>query len=190
MSKGKIELSVSNNIKHQVKNRINLVDREVEVLQWPNFFSIEPTNDYSNRCFPDSVGSSLQQSSNIKAMVRGRENLTHKCGGNISNKIRSIFLLQREKSENHTYFDRQQGSLVLPFENGETKNEYMVKLSKKIWHYLLNHNMSITAEYLSSVLNTVADRESRKKPDSSEWLLHPKVFQAVSRLLVSPTINL
>ena len=46
---------------------------------------------------------------------------------------------------------------------GETKNENMIRLSKEIWHYLLNHNMAITAEYLPSILNTVADRESRKK---------------------------
>ena len=46
---------------------------------------------------------------------------------------------------------------------GGTKNEYMIRLSKEIWHYLLNHNMAITAEYLPSVLKTVADRESRKK---------------------------
>ena len=58
---------------------------------------------------------------------------------------------------------------------GGTKNENMIRLSKEIWHYLLNHNMAITAEYLPSVLNTVADRESRKKPDSSEWLLPSKV---------------
>ena len=44
-----------------------------------------------------------------------------------------------------------------------TKNEHMIKLSKEIWHYLLNHNMSITEEYLPSALNTVAERESRKK---------------------------
>ena len=31
VSKEKNELSVSNNIKHQVKNRVNLVDRELEV---------------------------------------------------------------------------------------------------------------------------------------------------------------
>ena len=43
----KNELSVSNNIKHQVKKRVNLVDRELEVLQWTNFFSIEPTSNYS-----------------------------------------------------------------------------------------------------------------------------------------------
>ena len=44
-----------------------------------------------------------------------------------------------------------------------TKNEHMIKLGKEIWHYLLNHSLSITAEYLPSVLHTVADRESRKK---------------------------
>ena len=43
----KNELSVSNNIKHQVKKRVNLADRELEVLQWTNFFSIEPTSNYS-----------------------------------------------------------------------------------------------------------------------------------------------
>ena len=28
---------------------------------------------------------------------------------------------------------------------GGTKNENMIRLSKEIWHYLLNHNMAITA---------------------------------------------
>ena len=121
VSKEKNELSVSNNTKHQVKNRVNLVDRELEVLQWPNFFSVEPTSNYSNRCFPDRVGSSLQWGSNIRAMVRGREILTHKCAGTTSNKTGSIFLHQREKGESHTLSDRQQGSLVLPFENGGNK---------------------------------------------------------------------
>ena len=37
--------------------------------------------------------------------------------------------------------------------------------------------MSITAECLPSILNTVTHRESRKNP---EWLLHPKVFKQFS----------
>ena len=69
--KKKKELSVSKNIKHQIKNQINLADREFEVLQWPNFFLIAPTSNYSNRHFPDRVGTSLQRGSNIRAMVRG-----------------------------------------------------------------------------------------------------------------------
>ena len=42
-SKGKNKLSVNSNVKHQVINRINLLDREPEVLQWQNIFSVEPT---------------------------------------------------------------------------------------------------------------------------------------------------
>ena len=106
VSKEKNELSVSNNIKHQVKNRFNLMERELEVLQWQNFFSIEPKSNYSNRCFPERVGSSLQWGSNIRAMVRGRENLTHKSAGTTSNKTGSIFLHQREKGESYTLSDR------------------------------------------------------------------------------------
>ena len=66
----------------------------------------------------------------------------------------------------------------------------MIRFSKEIWDNLLNHIMDITAEYLPSVLNTVAERESRKKTDSPEWLLHPKVFLVVSRQLGSPTIDI
>ena len=68
--------------------------------------------------------------------------------------------------------------------NGEGDKHDQIEL-KDLELSLLNHNMSITAKYLPSVLNTVADRESRIKPDSSEWLLHAKVFQAVSQLLGS-----
>ena len=59
--------------------------------------------------------------SNIRAMVRGRENLTHKCAGTTSNKAGSIFLHQRKKSESNTISDRQQESFILPFENEGNK---------------------------------------------------------------------
>ena len=44
VSKGKNELSFSNNIKHQVKIQISLVHRELDVSQLRNFFSIESTH--------------------------------------------------------------------------------------------------------------------------------------------------
>ena len=110
------------------------MDREPEVLQWPNFVLIKPTNYYSNRCVLEKIGSSLQRGSNIRAMVIGRENFTNKFAGTTSNKIGSIFLYQREKGESHTLSGRQQGSLVLLFEKGGggggvAKNEHMIKLS-------------------------------------------------------------
>ena len=174
VSKGKMN---SYNIKHQVKNRINLVDRELEVLQWPNFFSIEPTNDYSTDASLTGWGSSLQRGSNIRTTlhINVLELLAIKLA------LFSFTNVKRVKAI-HVQIDKAALSYLLKMEG--TKNEQMIKVSKEIWHYLLNHNMSITAEYLPSVLNTVADRKS------SEWLFHPKVFQAVSRLLGSSTIDL
>ena len=75
-------------------------------------FLNETPNDYSNRSFPDRVGSSTQRGSKTRTMVRRRENFTHKYVGTTSNKIGSIFLHQKEKSEIHTLLDRQQGNLV------------------------------------------------------------------------------
>ena len=49
----------------------------------------------------------------------------------------------------------------------------MIRLSKEIWYYLLNDNIDCHLE----------------KKHSSEWLLHRKVFQAVSQLLGSPTTD-
>ena len=153
----KNELSDRNNIKHQVRNRVNLVDREFEALQWLNFFSFQPTSNFSNRCFPDRVGSSLQWVSNIRIMVRGRENLAHKCAVTISHKIGSIFLNQREKSESHTLIDRQQGHLALPFENGGNKERIYnqieqrdLALSSKSQYVYRNRIPAVSTEYNSS----------------------------------------
>ena len=68
----------------------------------------------------------------------------------------------------------------MSFKSGGTKNELMIKLNNEIGHYLLNHNISITAEYLLSVLNAVVDVKSRKKTDSSESLLYLSIFQEVT----------
>ena len=137
---------------------------------------------------PSQGGSSLQRGSNIRAMVRGIENLTHKCAGTTSNKIGSIFLHQKEKSENHALSNRQKGSLVLPFKNEGNEKCTYDQINQRDLALFLNHNMSITAEYLPSVLNTVTDRESRENrlfrvASSSQS------FQAVSCLLGSPTID-
>ena len=123
-------------------------------------------------------------------MVRGREILIHKCTGTTSNKTGSILLHQREKVENHTLSDRQQGSLVLPFENGGNKERKYdqieqrdLALSSKSQYGYHSRIPAFSTEYSSR-------QKIKKKPDSLEWLLHPKDFQAVSQLLGSLTIDL
>ena len=130
MPKGK-KYCHRNNIKHHVKIRIHLLDRELEVLQWANFFSVEPTSDFSNRYFPDMVGRSLQRGSNIRAMVRRGENLIQKSVATTCNKIGSIFLHQMEKKESHTLQNTQQGSLDLPLEDERNKKQPYDQIKQK-----------------------------------------------------------
>ena len=73
---------------------------------------------------------------------------------------------------------------------GGTKNHLMLDISKRIWHYLLLHKITITAEWIPSHLNTIADWESRNVSDSAEWKLCPKVFQSICQVRGQPDLDL
>ena len=60
---------------------------------------------------------------------------------------------------------------------GGTKDIKLAEITKDIWDYLITKGITITAEYLPSAMNIIADKESRQRIDSSEWMLDPKIFQ-------------
>ena len=64
----------------------------------------------------------------------------------------------------------------------------MSKLSKEIWEHLFLQQITVTAEYLSGILNVIA--ESRNTIDRSEWKLKPKVFQAICQKIGCPEVDL
>ena len=66
----------------------------------------------------------------------------------------------------------------------------MHDIAKKIWEYLLQYEITITAEYLPSALNLIADWESRHVRDSTEWKLDPNIFSGLCRLRGHPEIDL
>ena len=73
---------------------------------------------------------------------------------------------------------------------GGTGNELMIDITKRIWSFLLEKNMSLTVEYVPSKLNVVADWESRNWRDSSEWLLKHSVFKTITNLWGYPSVDL
>ena len=166
------------------------MDREPAVLQWSNLFQLNSqviiqtdTSLTGWEAVCNGVQTSGKWSEEERTLhINVLELLAIKLA------LLSFTMGEKVKAIHYQIEDKVALSYLLKMEG--TKNEHVIRLSKEIWYYLLNHKMAITAEILPSVLNTVADRESRKKTDSSEWLLHPKVFQAVSQLLGSPTIDL
>jgi len=73
---------------------------------------------------------------------------------------------------------------------GGTKSQMLTTISKQIWGYLLDHQITITVEYLPGVLNVEADRMSRNVRDSSEWKLNPHVFRRICRARGTPSTDL
>ena len=73
---------------------------------------------------------------------------------------------------------------------GGTGSPEMVIISKRIWEYLLHHKITVTAEWIPSHLNTIADWESRNVKDSAEWKLCPRVFRLICQNLGTPDLDL
>ena len=65
-----------------------------------------------------------------------------------------------------------------------------VQNSQRIWAYLLQWGITLTAEWISTDLNVRADYESRHVRDSSEWKLSPRVFRNLCQKLGTPEIDL
>jgi len=66
----------------------------------------------------------------------------------------------------------------------------MSQLSKEIWQYLIQNQITITAEYLTGSLNTIADWESMSTRDSSKWKLNPSIFRKICQKLTYPSVDL
>ena len=59
------------------------------------------------------------------------------------------------------------------------QNRELMHISPSIWSYLLNKQIAMFAEYLTSALNVHTDWESRNAKDNSEWELDVSVFQEI-----------
>ena len=73
---------------------------------------------------------------------------------------------------------------------GGTGNMQMNVITKRIWNYLVENNISLTAEWIPTHLNMWADWESRHCQDSSEWKLCPSIFRRVCQKFGSPDLDL
>ena len=71
-----------------------------------------------------------------------------------------------------------------------TKNQKITILSKEIWETLISEQIMIIVESLPSSLNEVADLESHRKVDSSEWVFCRHVLFNLCLKLGTPTIDL
>ena len=66
---------------------------------------------------------------------------------------------------------------------GGTVSPTLSHLEKTMWLWCMERNISLKAQHLPGVMNSIADRESRAWSDRSEWKLSPKIFQRINSQL-------
>lgn len=98
------------------------------------------------------------------------------------------FLRLREVRSVHVRVDNFV-ALTYLVKMGGTKSKMLCDISHRIWEFLLDQGVSLTASWIPSALNVEADGGSRRKPNSSEWLLNPQVFLRVTKILGYPQID-
>ena len=63
---------------------------------------------------------------------------------------------------------------------GGTVSPELNRLTKELWLWCLERNITIQASHLPGTLNCTADEESRVMRDRSDWMLCPKVFNKIN----------
>ena len=69
-------------------------------------------------------------------------------------------------------------------------NEAIFLIVKEFWDYCMGKNLGVSASYINTTKNVVADKESRKLRNNLEWSLQTPIFDKI-RLFYDPvTIDL
>ena len=55
-------------------------------------------------------------------------------------------------------------------------------IAKELWLWCMNRDITLVAEHLPGVLNTIADQESRVMRDQSDWMLNPRIFNKIQQI--------
>ena len=65
---------------------------------------------------------------------------------------------------------------------GGTISQNLTVISKNLWLWCLQRDISLIVEHLPGVQNAIADEESRVVKDRTHWKLNPEVFRRINRL--------
>lgn len=73
---------------------------------------------------------------------------------------------------------------------GGCRSPVLHSIAKRIWQWCETRNISLTASYINTSDNVVADSLSRGEQINSEWKLHEKYFTRICKKFGSPDIDL
>ena len=79
-----------------------------------------------------------------------------------------------------TYVNKLRGTVL----------QNLTAITKDLWLWCLQRDITLIAEHLPGVQNTIADEESRVMKDRTDWKLNPEVFSQIDRRLGPLAVDL
>ena len=73
---------------------------------------------------------------------------------------------------------------------GGTHSASLTQLAKTVWFWCMERKISLVAEHIPGLMNTVADEESRRQADRWDWKLCPAIFQRINLIWGPLTLDL
>ena len=73
---------------------------------------------------------------------------------------------------------------------GGTHSASLTQLAKTVCLWCMERKISLVAEHIPGLMNTVADKESRRQADRWDWKLCPAIFQRINLIWGPLTLDL
>jgi hypothetical protein len=92
----------------------------------------------------------------------------------------STILIRTDNTTSLSYINKQGGTRSLP----------LMELATKVWNWCLSKNITIQAQHISGIHNTIADMESRRTFFKNQWQLKPAIFQKIDSIWGPHSVDL
>jgi hypothetical protein len=89
-------------------------------------------------------------------------------------------LIQTDNQTTMTYINKM----------GGTQSVLCNQVALDLWHWCLQRNIILRADYIPGNQNQIADWASRHLSDSSSWMLNPVLFQKLSQMTMYCDVDL
>ena len=106
----------------------------------------------------------------------------------------ALFLLQAlcsDRHDTHIRLKLDNTTAVACINRMASTKHHLMQLTRKIWLWAIQRNLTLSAEHLPGIMNNVADFQSRVVENiDTEWMLKPALFKCLCNEFGTPTIDM
>lgn len=142
---------------------------------------IQPKNIPDSRCKQLRLGGSNRKQTFQRCMVSRTKKLAHKLQRDVCNTCGSKEMRVKFKRGIYPYSIGQSHSSVIYNESGGMKSQKLLQMIGALLTLAERHRITLSAQYIPGIYNSVADSLSRNKP-LPDWHLLPSLTNRIFRL--------